>query len=344
MQEDRIGKMLQTLMDSHQEAPRLGNQFLEDTALREYIGLYLSLLHLDADSKVRVLEQLAELGARVPAYQELAEDAERHPPELQLFDAYGKRVNRVHTSEGWKKMRAAALREDIIPGVYSGAFGPAGRFVQMIKLYLFQASGAMWGAPLAATDGSAHVLKAALGQGHPHESELRRCFERLVARDPAQSWTSGQWTVEKEGHLEPVKRVQTIAVSTADPHVYRLFGVKWYTAAPEGDLSIVAARILDAASGEPAARLSAFLVRLKDERGELRTGLEIIRLKEKLGMKAVPAAEVVLRGVEGVLLSAPGDGLKLLYPMVRITRMYNSAAAVAFARRVHVLCKDYSLR
>ena len=151
MQEDKILKMLQAQMDSYQEAPRLGNQFLEDSALREYIGLYFSLLGLDSDSKARIIEQLSGLGGRVPEYQRFAEDAERTPPTLQLFDAYGKRVNKVHTSEGWKQIQAAALREEIIPGLYDGTFGAAGRFVQMLKLYLFQSSGAMWGVRSSST-------------------------------------------------------------------------------------------------------------------------------------------------------------------------------------------------
>ena len=344
MQEEKILKLLQGQMDNYQESPRLGNQFLEDVALQEYIGLYFSLMELESKMKTEIRLSLADLGKNVIEYQKFADDAERNPPTLQIFDAYGKRINQIHTSEGWKKIRIAGIKEGIIADVYSKKYGVASRFVEMVRLYLFQSSSGMWGGPMAVTDGAAYLLKQQIGHNHPYESELVNCFERLTSRNPDTSWSSGQWTIEKEGDIDPIKRIQTVANETKDPFIFKLYGVKWYTAAPEGDVSIVAARILDPESGSSDSRLSAFLVKLRDEKGNLKKGIDIIRMKNKLGMKTVPAVELVLKGVEGILLSQKREGLKTLSPMFGITRMYNSSAAVSLARRVHVLCKDYSLR
>jgi hypothetical protein len=58
------------------------------------------------------------------------------------------------------------------------------------------------------------------------------------------------------------------------------------------------------------------------------------RLKDKLGTRAVPTAEVGLRGVAAVPLGDPGTpGLTRMMTLVVVTRLHNAAAAAAGMRR-----------
>jgi len=344
MDEERLLKDLQLQLIHSQEPPRLGNQFLEDSALRDYIGLYFAKMKLSTEAISEIITTLSRLGAKADEYNKYALDAERNIPQLQLFDAYGKKVNVIHTSEGWKKLREISIQERMISDNYEKKFGVASRFVQVLKMYLFHASSGMWSGPMATTDGAAALLKSLIGSKHPYEPEIKKYFERLVSTDPSQAWSSGQWTIEKEGHIDPIQRIQTVANPTNDPYIYKLYGLKWYTMTPEGEVSIAAARIIDSKTGIPDQRLSAFLVKLKNDAGELKPAIDITRLKSKFGTRTVPAAELILKGVDAVLISGRGEGVKFLSAMINITRLYNSSAAVSFARRVHVLCKDYSLR
>lgn len=344
MEEHKLLANLREQVESYQEPPRLGNQFLEDFALRNYISYYFGQLKLEDSTIQDLLTVLTSLGNNVIQYQNLASEAEQNPPKLQLFDAYGKRINKVKTTQAWKDLRVAAIKEKMIPDLYSGRFGVASRFVQVIKLYLFHSSSAMYGGPLGITDGAATLLKGLIGKAHPYQAEIERSFKMLTSADPLTAWTSGQWTTVKEGHIDPIQRIQTVANPTSDPYIFKIYGVKWYSMVEESEVSIALARIIDPKTGQPDERLSAFLVKLKNDKGELVQGIEITRLKEKLGSKTIAAAELIIKGVEAILLAERGEGLKIIAPLSTITRLYNAAASVSYARRVHVLCKDYSLR
>lgn len=344
MKEAKLLAKVDAQLESYLEPPTLGNQFLDDSALRGYLDMYLNLMGLEEEVAIDIIHTLTSLGKNVAGYQNLAFEAEQHHPTLQVFDAFGKRINKVTTSHEWKLLREAAIKENIISDVYSGRFGVANRFVQVIKIYLFHASSAMWGGPMAVSDGLAAVLKKALNGKSGGDEMLKNCFDHLTSSDPAKAWSAGQWTTEKEGHIDPIQRIQTVANSTNDPKVFKLYGLKWYSMAPEGEVSIALARIVDQATGKADERLSAFLVSIRDSQGEIIKGIEITRLREKLGTKTIPAAELVLKGVEATLISERGEGLDMLFPLTDITRLHSSGGAVSYARRVHILCKDYALK
>lgn len=163
--------------------------------------------------------------------------------------------------------------------------------------------------------------------------------------DPEKNWTSGQWMTEKHGGSDVSRGTRTLAVNVkGQPYLYKLYGLKWFTSATEGEVSIALARIVDEKTGEPDNRLSAFLVSLKNEDGSLKKEIEILRLKNKLGTKPVPTAELVLKGVEAILISDRSKGVKFISGMLNITRLYNSSTAVSYARRLVALNKDYAFR
>lgn len=83
---------------------------------------------------------------------------------------------------------------------------------------------------------------------------------------------------------------------------------------------------------------------LHEEDGSLKKELDILRLKNKLGTKPVPTAELLLKGVEAILISDRGSGIKCISSMLNITRLYNSSTAVSYARRLNALNKDYAFR
>jgi len=104
------------------------------------------------------------------------------------------------------------------------------------------------------------------------------------------------------------------------------------------------ARVVDPVSGEHDKRLSAFLVHLHKPDGSLKKEIEVLRLKNKLGTKPVPTAELLLKGVEAILISRRGKGVSFMGGMLNITRLYNASSAVSYARRLIALNKDYAFR
>lgn len=67
-------------------------------------------------------------------------------------------------------------------------------------------------------------------------------------------------------------------------------------------------------------------------------------MKDKLGTRQLPTAELLLKGAEAYLISEPEQGVKMISKMLTITRIYNSATAVGIMRRGIALARDYAGR
>mmetsp|Transcript_32993 Transcript_32993/g.50514 ORF Transcript_32993/g.50514 Transcript_32993/m.50514 type:complete len:104 (-) Transcript_32993:672-983(-) len=72
--------------------------------------------------------------------------------------------------------------------------------------------------------------------------------------------------------------------------------------------------------------------------------IEVVRLKDKMGTRQLPTAELVLRGSEALRISDVGRGIKAISSMLNITRIHNAAASTSCMRRMVALVHDYSRR
>ena len=312
-------------MDFHQDGPRLGNGFEQDALLRDWLRWRLPVAVADD-----IEPSLRSLGAR--AAGELAgyaADAEANPPRLEAFDAWGRRVDRIVTAPGWQALHRAAAEEGVVATAYERGHGACSRVHQFARLYLFHPSSALYSCPLAMTDGAARVLEL-LGPARLAE----RALPRLTSRVAAEFWTSGQWMTERAGGSD-VSATATVARSDGDG--FRLFGQKWFSSAASSDIALTLARPADRAG------LSLFYLETRDADGRL-NGIRIDRLKDKLGTRAMPTAELTLDGARAHLIGRHGDGVRNIAPMLNVTRAYNAVCAVAIMRRGLALAHDYALR
>ena len=221
---------------------------------------------------------------------------------------------------------------------YNKRFGEFARLYQFAKLYMFDASSAVYTCPLAMTDGAARLMQLQLrnnaSQLSKEDAELyKQAFEHLTSTDPDQFWTSGQWMTEKTGGSD-VRNTETIAVPM-DDGTYRLHGFKWFTSATDSQMTLALAKIKGSNS------LSLFFVRIRDENGKL-NGIKIHKLKDKLGTKALPTAELSLKDTKARLVGQPGKGVQTISCMLNITRLYNSICACSEMRRSIAIIQDYS--
>src|SRR5204862_2538138 len=89
--------------------------------------------------------------------------------------------------------------------------------------------------------------------------------------------------------------------------------------------------------------LALFLVELRDENGRLRN-IAVNRLKDKLGTKKVPTAELTLDGTPATLVGQSSEGVRAITPMLSVTRTWNAICAVSGMRRGLALAADYAKR
>jgi alkylation response protein AidB-like acyl-CoA dehydrogenase len=313
-----------------QDPPRLGNTYEIDEVLRSALQRMLP-----PEVLAEVEPGLVELGARAAGeLMELADRAEAEPPRLVGFDPWGRRVDRIETSPAWDELHRAAAREGVVACAYERAHGAFSRLHQFARLYLYHPSSAFYSCPLAMTDGAARVLET-----HPEADPGSRLRSRLTSRDPAVFWTAGQWMTERSGGSD-VARSETVAEPAGDG-TYRLTGTKWFTSATTAEVALTLGRLPGAPSGSRG--LSMFLIETRNETGGL-AGIRILRLKDKLGTRALPTAELALEGAPARLVGEPGRGVATIATVLNVTRLYNSCCAASTLARALQLARDFAGR
>lgn len=312
-----------------QDPPKLGNQYDDDALLRAYLRW-----RLPATMLAEIEPSLKRLGNRVATdILALAEAAESSPPVHVPYDAWGRRVDRIETSDAWRKLDRVSATEGIVATAYERKHGAHSRIDQFVRLYLFAPSSALYSCPLAMTDGAARFLEV-----HGDES-VRSVLAHLISRDPNEFWTSGQWMTERAGGSD-VGSTSTIA-ACEEGDTYILYGSKWFTSATTSQVAMTLARIEGAPAGSHG--LSVFLINLRSGDGRLRN-IRVERLKGKLGTRALPTAELTLEGTPAQLVGGAGDGIRKIATLFNVTRVYNAVAAVAGMRRAIALASDYARR
>jgi alkylation response protein AidB-like acyl-CoA dehydrogenase len=315
-----------------QEGPRLGNQYDEDGVLRAYLRR-----KLPAPVLSEVEPDLRKMGERAAGdLYELASRAEAQPPRHVPYDAWGRRIDDIEVSDAWRELDRVAAREGLIAIGYERKQGEWSRTYQLAKLFLFHPSSAIYSCPLAMTDGASRAIEL-YGDSRLKEG----AYTHLTSRDPAKFWTSGQWMTERTGGSD-VSGTSTVArPESQGGDGYRLYGTKWFTSATTSQMAMTLARIEGDEAGSRG--LSLFYLELRDGAGAL-NGIRVHRLKDKLGTKALPTAELTLDGARARLVGGLGQGVKKISSLFNITRIYNSVCAVGYLRRAIALARDYSGR
>lgn len=312
-----------------QDGPRLGNQFEADLALQSLLTRLLP-----PEVRDRIWPGLKALGARAAGEMlEHAAEAEANPPRHVAFDPWGRRVDRIEVSRGWQALERIAAEEAIVATAYRRADAEYSRLHQFARLYLYHPSSAIFSCPLAMTDGAARLIELH-GDAYLREEVL----PRLTATDPAHFWTSGQWMTERSGGSDVSG---TATVARREHGEWRLYGDKWFTSATTAQMAMTLARIEE--DGRVDERLSLFQVELRDAAGRLRN-IRVNRLKDKLGTRALPTAELSLEGLPARPVGERGAGVRTIGTILNITRLYNACCAVAYMRRGLALARDYAAR
>ncbi|HEY0139093.1 MAG TPA: acyl-CoA dehydrogenase family protein, partial [Nannocystis sp.] len=323
----------------YQDAPGNPDLFRTDLALHSELAR-----RLPEDLRAAAQGRCAALGvATTEELPRLAMQAEAQPPQHVPYDAWGRRVDEIRTSPAWESLRVFSARNGIVATGYDLALGEHRRVVQAALLHLFSASSATYSCPLAMTDAAARVLLDLA------PASLRdRLVSGLTSTDPARFITSGQWMTERTGGSD-VGNTETIARpagSSADGRQYTLHGVKWFTSATTSEMALTLARIDDGgAPPVPGSRgLSLFCVEISRISGQGWRGITVHRLKDKLGTKALPTAELTLDGAPATLIGEPGRGVANISGMLNVTRLYNAIASASGMHRACALARDYAER
>ena len=311
-----------------QAAPQLGNQYGDDRVLRGYLARVFS-----AEQHRAIAPQLEKMGALAGGELYAQSLAERGlEPELVQWDAWGNRVDRIELTPLWRRAEEIAAREGLVAIPYEAPYGHLSRVLQFALVYLFTPSTDVYACPLAMTDGAARTLVSS-----GNRELIERAVPHLTSRDPARFWTSGQWMTESIGGSD-VALTESVARRAADGS-WTLHGRKWFTSAIASQMALTLARPEGAAPGGKS--LAMFYLETRDEAGRP-NGISIDRLKDKLGTRKLPTAELTLEGTRAVPVGELANGVRAISTVLNITRVWNAVAAISYMRRGLALARAYA--
>jgi acyl-CoA dehydrogenase len=311
-----------------QAPPTLANQYEDDRVLRSYLKRVLP-----ADMLREIESSLTEMGRLAGADLYEMQLADRlNEPTLTQWDAWGNRIDKIELTPLWREAERLAAEHGVVATAYEQKHGSLSRVHQCALAYLFTPSTDIYSCPLAMTDGAARTLLASGNQ-----SLIDRAVPHLITRNPSEFWTAGQWMTELTGGSD-VGLSETIA-KEEPPGTFRLYGRKWFTSAVTSQIALTLAR----PEGNPSGGrgLALFYLETRDEHGRPRN-IEINRLKDKLGTRKVPTAELTLAGTPAQLVKGTTDAVRNITPLLNVTRLWNGISSVALMRRGLALSSDYA--
>src|SRR5438309_4234529 len=270
---------------------------------------------------------LSELGALVPQRVEpLVRLADRNPPALRQYDSRGDRIDEIEFHPAYKELERTVLGFGAVRAAYATGWrrlnGRAPRPLMTAMLYMFlQSDQAITGCPIGMMDAMARCLEL-------NDRELAARFVPRLADDTGHHMTAAMFLTEKAGGSD-VGANEAVA-TRSDDGSWRLTGEKWFCSCAHSDLILVLARPEGALAG--ARGLGLFLMPRHLDDGT-RNRFVIHRLKDKFGTRAMPSAEVGLRGAFAWPVGDLERGLPQMMDMVNITRVGIATATAGAMRR-----------
>lgn len=240
------------------------------------------------------------------------------PAALETYDREGRIANRVVLNPWYEAQHQEAYRRGIIALPYTEG---APHLVSFIMGYLLSQADVSLHCPVTLTGAVAFLLV------HRASEPLRHKYLPDLIRIDGHTTTGGTWATEKHGGSDIGATTTTARPQNGD---FSLHGLKWFASNANSGLAVATARPEGAEAGWKGLGLYLVPSHLPD--GTPNHYL-VRRLKEKLGTRGLPTAEIDLLGAEAVELAPPPEGFKLMMDALEYSRIHNAVGAAGVQRR-----------
>ena len=304
-----------------------------DPALAEALQRNGAARHIPSLS--RYAQQLGER-----ATWELAEQANRHTPELHRFDARGRIIDAVEFHPSWHTLLGLYRQQGLISLPFEDS--SAGRWSawaagfylhgQVEQGTLCPATMPTAAIPLLQKEPA--LWQQLQGKLFSHEYDPRD----LPVADKASMWL-GMGMTEKQGGSD-VRANTTVAMPVhagGRGGEYLLRGHKWFFSAPMCDAHLVVARM-----GEGGGQACFYVPRWRPDGS--RNAVRVQRLKDKVGNRSNSSSEVEFEDAWGILMGEEGRGIPTIIEMATYTRLNCVLGSAAILRSATVQALAYARR
>ncbi|KAK7216979.1 hypothetical protein V2G26_004982 [Clonostachys chloroleuca] len=328
------------------------SEFTDDAALNRLIKQYLPPVgQRDVGKAMHDMSRLV----LTPEILNHAVEAETVTPYLRPLTTFGE-INEndpLVTCQGWKALKAIGIQSGVVSSAYDESVTSYNRRLHQFLLnHTWHHTSTLTMCPMTMTDGAASLISKHLEDEDDDQpgrlTVLKEYYRRLTSDNQAEAWTSGQWMTERSGGSD-VRGTETVATrlsletsqegqdSLSQPlGPWSIDGFKWFSSATDSDMTMLLA--------QTSKGLSAFVVpmRRKAGNGTRLNGIRISRLKNKMGTKGLPTAELELKGARGWLLGQEGKGIREISTILNITRLHTGAGSVSYWSRGLAVSRAYT--
>lgn len=257
-------------------------------------------------------------------------------PKLIKFDAYGDDISEVWVNDGYRRTVEDSYNTGIVGYVHKDIpeLGRRGNYIySYAQGYLLSQTEPGFYCPVTLTMATAYLLDQYASP------ELKEKFlPHVLSTGETTLYEGATFLTERQGGSDVGANVVK-AVQTAEG--YKLYGEKYFASnAGMCGVAMVLARKEGAPSGTKG--LTLFAVPWRKEDGKL-NGIKIRRLKDKLGVRAVPSAEVEFDGAEAFVVGDPAKGFYYMMEALNLSRVCNTVASLGIMRRAYREAREYAL-
>lgn len=301
------------------------NYFAGDESLQDILKSKLNpAFHVYAQDQ---LQAFGELVAN--EIDERARHTDREgEPKLVKYDKFGDDQSVIWVNEGYKQTVKETYETGIVGYLHKEipGLGHKGNYVySFAQGYVLSQSEPGFYCPVTLTMATSYLLD------HYANQEVKaRFLPHVIATGDTELYEGATFLTERQGGSD-VGANEVKAIEEGEH--YRLFGEKYFASnAGMAGVAMVLARIEGAPSGSKG--LTLFAVPWKNANGSL-NGIRIRRLKDKLGVRAVPSGEVEFEGALGYVVGDPANGLKYMLEALNLSRICNTVASLGIMRRAY---------
>lgn len=308
------------------------NFYSNDKTLQHILQSNLDASFFDYANKE--LETFGELVAN--EIDERARHTDRSgEPQLVKFDKHGDEVSTVWVNEGYRKTVSESYQTGIVGYVHKEipSIQRKGNYLySFAQGYVLSQAEAGFYCPVTLTMATAFLFD------HYASDELKsRFLPHICATGDVELFEGATFLTERQGGSDVGAN---IVRAVKDGENYRLFGEKYFASnVGMAGVAMVLARIEGASIGSRG--LTLFAVPWRDDSGAL-NGVSIRRLKDKLGVRAVPSGEVEFDGARAYVVGNPANGLKYMMEALNLSRICNAVASVGIMRRALTEAEEYA--
>ncbi|PYZ96774.1 isovaleryl-CoA dehydrogenase [Alteribacter lacisalsi] len=308
------------------------NFYTEDPLIQELVRTCLP-----SDFAAWAEEELTEFGA---ACAGVIDERAKHTdhegqPRLVPYDRFGDEQSKIEVNEGYRQTVCYTYGKGIVGYIHKDipALGHNGNYLySFAQGYVLSQSEPGFYCPVTLTMATAYLLE------RYGSAELKdRFLPHVLSTGDTELFEGATFLTERQGGSD-VGANETQAVY--ENGAYHLYGEKYF-ASNAGTCGV--ATVLARPEGAPdgSKGLALFLVPWRKEDGSL-NNLRVRRLKDKLGVRAVPSGEVEFNGAEAFVIGEKDRGFYYMMEALNLSRICNAVASIGIMRRAYSESRRYA--